>query len=156
MIVIHVTGEGRNVGKTLLGERLVEALASRGLRVAAVKHVHHGVDYRVKDTGRYLAAGAVIVAAVAPGEYMVVEKREPSLDEVLASLRVDAVIVEGFAWEARRLLAAGACHAHVKRGGLVELEAGGREARVALEEAHRAILRLVDEGLCRMRPAASP
>jgi molybdopterin-guanine dinucleotide biosynthesis protein len=54
----------------LLGETLARLASSRGLRVWVVKHVHHGVDYRVKDTGRYLAAGAERVYAIGPGEYM--------------------------------------------------------------------------------------
>ncbi len=151
MIVVHVTGEGRNVGKTLLGERLARLLSARGLRVAAVKHVHHGVDYRVKDTGRYLAAGAERVVAIAPGEYMLVERREPSLYEVLGWIGADAVIVEGFAWEAERLLELGACRAHVRRDGLVVVTHRGTSETLTLDEAPAAILRVVEAGGCRLR-----
>ncbi len=96
--LVLIAGSGRNVGKTLLGEHLVRLASGRGLRVWVVKHVHHGVDYRVKDTGRYLSAGAARVYAVGPGEYMVVEKREVSLSEILkeAEGRADVVVVEGF------------------------------------------------------------
>ena len=96
--LILIIGSGRNVGKTLLGEHIVRLAAARGLRVWVIKHVHHGVDYRVKDTGRYLSAGASRVYAVAPGEYMLVEKREITLDSIIveASGKADLVVVEGF------------------------------------------------------------
>ena len=97
--IILIVGSGRNVGKTLLGEHIVSLLAKRGLRVCTVKHVHHGVDYRVKDTGRYLAAGAYRVYAVASSELMLVERRSVDLLSLLGQLAesdCDIIVVEGF------------------------------------------------------------
>jgi molybdopterin-guanine dinucleotide biosynthesis protein B len=50
-------------GKTTLIERLIERFARAGLRVAAVKHAHHGfdIDRPGKDSYRFRAAGAAQV-----------------------------------------------------------------------------------------------
>ena len=96
--LILIIGSGRNVGKTLLGEHIVRLAVARGLRVWVIKHVHHGVDYRVKDTGRYLSAGASRVYALAPGEYMLVERHEISPEDVVREVQghADLVVIEGF------------------------------------------------------------
>ncbi len=79
-------------GKTTLLERLLPALARRGVRVAAAKHSHHARldrDEPGKDTARLAAAGAVGVVGVAGDEPFTV-------DGLLARLpRCDLVLVEG-------------------------------------------------------------
>ena len=152
--LLLIAGEASNVGKTLLGERLVELLASQGLRVAAVKHVHHGVDYRVKDTGRYLAAGADPVIAVGPGEYMIVRRRRISLEEAIctAAGEADVVVVEGFR-EAQRLVEElGGCWLYVRRDGTVEaLLAGSRATYRGIEETAAATFEALASGACSAR-----
>ncbi len=110
-LVVLITGSGRNVGKTLLGEWLVRLASSAGLTACAVKHVHHGVDFRVKDTGRYLAAGATRVYAIGPEEVMLVERGRADPLSVVeeASRYCNLVVVEGFRGIAERL----AKHANV-------------------------------------------
>ncbi len=104
-LVVLITGSGRNVGKTLLGEWLAKLASHAGLTTCAVKHVHHGVDFRVKDTGRYLSAGAIRVYAIGPGELMIVERREANPLDVIEEARrhCDLVIVEGFRGVAEQL-----------------------------------------------------
>lgn len=89
-------------GKTTLIERLLPALAARGLRVAVVKHAHHSkieLEPAGKDTRRFREAGAAAVALVAPDQIFTLEPRttEPTLDEVLSRLPpTDLVIVESW------------------------------------------------------------
>ena len=149
--LILIAGEASGVGKTLLGEKLARLLASQGLHVAAVKHVHHGVDYRVKDTGRYLAAGADPVIALGPGEYMIVRRRSISLEEALciAAEEADVILVEGFR-EARSVVEdLGGCWLYVARSGSVEAGLGGRRATYpGLEEAAAAAAEALASGRC--------
>ena len=156
--LVVVAGEASGVGKTTLAEALVEMLASRGLRVAAVKHVHHGVDYRVKDTGRLMAAGAGRVVAVGPGEYMVVERgRLGFWDAVaLAARGVDAVVVEGFREHLAEALGRGGCGAYI--GSTLPEELRGHEhllhvhPRAGLREAAEELAAMVLRGGCRASP----
>ena len=150
--LVHISGAGRNVGKTLLGERLVGQLASRGVDVCAVKHVHHGVDFRVKDTGRYLAAGARLGGALGPGEAMIVLEVEAALDRMLcwlSSCGCRVVVVEGFRSEASTLLEAGACTAYLEHGGSVRLSSrcGGWEG-LSVDDAVRVLISLLGRGCC--------
>jgi molybdopterin-guanine dinucleotide biosynthesis protein B len=152
--LVVIAGSGSGVGKTLLGERLVAELARRGLRVAAVKHVHHGVDYRVKDTGRYMAAGAVRVVAVGPGEYMVVERGVLGFwDAVrLACRGSDAVVVEGFREHLEEALARGACGVYVGGPGEAPPGALAAEPGQALEALPRILELLLAGSHCSVEP----
>jgi molybdopterin-guanine dinucleotide biosynthesis protein B len=89
-------------GKTTLLERLLPALARRGLRVVAVTHTHHvrlAPERPDRDTARLLAAGAVAVAGVAGGgDGWDTEVFEQTLAGLPDS---DVVLVEG--WRALRL-----------------------------------------------------
>jgi molybdopterin-guanine dinucleotide biosynthesis protein B len=145
--LVVIAGSGSGVGKTLLGERLVEALAARGVRVAVVKHVHHGVDYRVKDTGRYVAAGARRVLAVGPDSYMLVERGRLGFWDAVAVAAeggAEVVVVEGFRemlWEA---LAVGGCGVYIGPPG--DVEGLRAEERLVVAEPGRA-LEALDEAL---------
>ncbi|AEM38674.1 hypothetical protein Pyrfu_0805 [Pyrolobus fumarii 1A] len=111
MRIIVIVGAGRSVGKTLLGETITREASRRGLKTWVVKHVHHGVDYRVKDTGRYLASGAARVYAIGPNETMVVEPQTARLEEIVREAKekhVDLLIVEGFRGHIDTLRNAGA------------------------------------------------
>jgi molybdopterin-guanine dinucleotide biosynthesis protein B len=109
----------KNSGKTTLVARLVAEFAARGLKVAAVKHAHHGfdIDHEGRDSWRFREAGARDVAVVSGARIaLMTELRgeaEPTLGDVLARLQgSDLAIVEGFKAsphpkiEARRLAAA--------------------------------------------------
>jgi len=106
--VIAVVGDS-GAGKTTLLERLLPALADRGLRVGVVKHASHGfeADRPGKDSHRIFGAGAWAVALASRAQIAVFARRPPesaepvSLAEALERLPAggDAVLVEGFAWE---------------------------------------------------------
>ncbi|MEB3798181.1 MAG: molybdopterin-guanine dinucleotide biosynthesis protein MobB [Caldisphaeraceae archaeon] len=148
MELILIVGEGKDVGKTLLGERLVAALVGKGFHVGVVKHVHHGVDYRVKDTGRYLGAGAKKVVAIGPREYMVVEKERIGFWEAIMMLRgFDVVVVEGFREHIDNIVRHGGCTAYVGGSGVVEIEQGSRSTR-SLDEALERLLDLIFTKRC--------
>lgn len=100
--VIGIAG-WKNSGKTTLVTRLVADLTRRGLRVATVKHAHHGfqVDDGETDSARHRRAGAAQVAIVSAKRWAIVtelgETPEPDLAAMLARLDpTDLVLVEGF------------------------------------------------------------
>ncbi len=93
----------KNSGKTTLTERLVAAIASRGFRVATVKHAHHGfdIDQPGTDSHRHRSAGASEVALVSGRRWAIMhelrDEAEPTLDEILDRLSpCDIVLVEGY------------------------------------------------------------
>ncbi len=146
--LVLVTGSGSGVGKTWFATRLIANLVSRGFRVAAVKHVHHGVDYRVKDTGRMLEAGAGRVVAIGPGEVMTVERRSTSLWSILGELcSYDVVVVEGFRELAREALERGGCIVYL--GGQPPIEEA-LSASMGDEDAVAATVERVAKGVCRV------
>jgi molybdopterin-guanine dinucleotide biosynthesis protein B len=90
-------------GKTTLITRVIPVLTGRGLKVATVKHAHHGfdLDQPGKDSWQHREAGASEVAVVSSRRWAVIhelrDEPEPPLAEILAKLSpVDLVIVEGF------------------------------------------------------------
>ncbi len=89
-------------GKTTFLERLIPALAARGLRVAVVKHDVHGfeLDQPGKDTYRLRRAGAARVAISAPRQFALLGEVEEELElEELAARYlgdVDLVLAEGY------------------------------------------------------------
>jgi molybdopterin-guanine dinucleotide biosynthesis protein B len=100
-------------GKTTLLEQLLPRLADRGIRVAVIKHAHHGfdVDQPGKDSHRLRQAGAAPML-VASRARLALMMETPGRDEAdLASLvemvglhRPDLVLVEGFkAWPLPKL-----------------------------------------------------
>jgi molybdopterin-guanine dinucleotide biosynthesis protein MobB len=89
-----------NAGKTTLIERLVPALASRGLSVGAVKHTPHDVedDTPGKDSERLMAAGANPAAFLRPSRTTLrTSGSEASPEELRRAFGAcDIVLVEGF------------------------------------------------------------
>jgi molybdopterin-guanine dinucleotide biosynthesis protein B len=94
MKLIGIVGY-KDSGKTTLARSLTQELTARGHRVAVVKHTSHQVDLEGKDTATLLeAAGQVaIVSAEATGVFW---RRPMALEDVLAYLDADIVLVEGF------------------------------------------------------------
>jgi molybdopterin-guanine dinucleotide biosynthesis protein B len=93
----------KNSGKTTLLARLVEELAGRGLKVAAVKHAHHefDVDHPGRDSHKFREAGAREVAVVSARRVAIMHELrgedEPGLEEIAARLKgSDLILVEGF------------------------------------------------------------
>ncbi len=92
-----------NAGKTTLIEKLTAHFASRGLRVATIKHTHHKfeMDKQDSDTARHRRAGASETAIVSGTRVAVIEeidtRGEPALNEVAARLKpADIIFVEGY------------------------------------------------------------
>jgi molybdopterin-guanine dinucleotide biosynthesis protein B len=96
-------------GKTTLITRLLPILAGRGLRVAVLKHAHHGfdIDRPGKDSYRAREAGATQVLVASRERWVLMREipapaAEPPFSELLARFdpaEVDLVLVEGFARE---------------------------------------------------------
>ncbi len=97
-----ITFVGRSgTGKTTLLERLIPVLKGRGLTLAVLKHdAHHfEMDKPGKDTYRFTAAGADVVAISNREKFAMVEQpgEELSLREIISRLpRVDIVLTEGY------------------------------------------------------------
>ena len=93
-----------NCGKTTLIEKLIPALAQKGLRIGTIKH-HHGairMDTPGKDTWRHKQAGARAVLLSSPtGIGFIQDTTEDTQIEDLAGhyfQNVDLVIAEGYKW----------------------------------------------------------
>ena len=91
------------MGKTTLLERLVPALAARGLAVSLIKHSHKAIDIDRpgKDSYRLREAGCQEVLLLGNDRWALMHElrgtAEPTLDELLRRLqRCDLVLVEGF------------------------------------------------------------
>lgn len=104
--IIAVIGR-RGTGKTLVVEHLTSQLTKEGLKIAAVKSVHHKdftIDEHGKDTWRMSQAGAKVVVSVAPKELTTIRKvdtRALSINRLLETAKLedfDVVIMEGFRW----------------------------------------------------------
>jgi molybdopterin-guanine dinucleotide biosynthesis adapter protein len=102
MLVIGIAGWS-GAGKTTLITKIIPILNRRGVKVATVKHAHHGfdIDQPGKDSWLHREAGAHEVAIVSSRRWAIVhelrDEDEPSLAEILARLSpVDLVIVESF------------------------------------------------------------
>jgi len=90
-------------GKTTLIERLIPALAGRGLRVSLVKHAHHefDVDQPGKDSWRHRNAGCTEVLVSSSVRYALMHELrgapELTLGQALARLSpCDIALVEGY------------------------------------------------------------
>ena len=99
--LILVTGVSGS-GKTTLIERLVPILRARGLRVATIKHAHHGfeMDRPGKDSWRHAQAGAEAVCVIAPQQvaWLMATAEALPVEQAVRPMagRVDLVLVEGF------------------------------------------------------------
>jgi len=102
MKVFGIAGHS-GMGKTSLLERLVPALAARGLTVSTIKHSHKdvAVDRPGKDSQRLRDAGSHEVLLLGGTRWALMRElrvgEEPPLAELLGRLApVDVVLVEGF------------------------------------------------------------
>ncbi len=90
-------------GKTTLVCRLLPRLRARGLRVATVKHAHHGFDLLAHDhpAHAWRAAGARDIVLAAPDRVAHLRESgadgEPPLERLLPRLEpADLVLIEGY------------------------------------------------------------
>jgi molybdopterin-guanine dinucleotide biosynthesis protein B len=100
--VFGVTG-WKNSGKTTLVARLVTEFTRRGMRIATVKHAHHGfdIDKPATDSFRHREAGAREVMIVSGRRWALMhelrEEEEPPLDAALGRLSPsDLILIEGY------------------------------------------------------------
>lgn len=102
--VFSIVGKS-DAGKTTVIERLVPALAARGLRAGTIKHDVHGfqMDREGKDSYRHKQAGAVMSLISSPWQIGMV--RDVDHDHAIADLlplfsgTVDVVLTEGYSRE---------------------------------------------------------
>ena len=90
-------------GKTTLVCRLLPRLRARGLRVATVKHAHHGFDLLPEGhpAQAWRAAGARDIVLAAPDRFAHLRETgddgEPPLDRLLDQIEpADLVLIEGY------------------------------------------------------------
>ncbi len=90
-------------GKTTLIERVIPALAGRGLKVSLIKHAHHSfdVDQPGKDSYRHRHAGCAEVLISSSTRWALMHELrgapEPTLEELVAHVApCDLLLVEGF------------------------------------------------------------
>jgi len=90
-------------GKTTLAEKLIAALAARGLDIATIKHAHHMFDADTpgKDSHRHRTAGSrQVIVSSKVRSVLFTENRdhgEARLEDLLNALvPADIVIVEGY------------------------------------------------------------
>jgi molybdopterin-guanine dinucleotide biosynthesis protein MobB len=92
-------------GKTTLAVAVLQQLRQAGLRVAAIKHVHHNfdIDRPGKDSYRLREAGASPVLVASSKRWVLMNEtpgqEEPNLDDLLTRLDqsvLDLIVVEGF------------------------------------------------------------
>lgn len=86
-------------GKTTIIEQVIRALKARGIRTAVIKHDGHGLvnDSEGKDSWRFTQAGADIMIIGSPEKFTYIEKKETSLQQLLAMVPdADIILVEGY------------------------------------------------------------
>lgn len=93
-----------NCGKTTLIEKLIPALADKGVRVGTIKH-HHGdiqMDTPGKDTWRHKQAGAQVVLLSSPVGIGLIQDTagDTPVEDIVSRYfqEVDLVIAEGYKW----------------------------------------------------------
>lgn len=98
----------RGTGKTTLLRLIIPRLREQGVRIAVIKHAHHGfeIDKPGKDSYeiRHSGAGQVLVSSARRRALMIERslERDPRLEEEIEYLdqdNIDLILVEGFRHE---------------------------------------------------------
>jgi molybdopterin-guanine dinucleotide biosynthesis protein B len=150
-------------GKTTLLEQLIEALSSRGRKVAAIKHAAHGLDVASggKDAARLAAAGARPSIAAA-ADHLIVHHASPAahLLDLAATFCAgsDVVLAEGYKRSSHdKILVLGGGDGGAAGGGSLSsvrlVAAGGpdRPAGAADRDDIAAVAAWVEQWLIRRR-----
>ncbi|MEM3550605.1 MAG: molybdopterin-guanine dinucleotide biosynthesis protein B [Candidatus Bathyarchaeia archaeon] len=104
MNIIAVVGTSGS-GKTTTITYLISMLSKEGYKIGSIKHIHHedfSIDTEGTDTWRHAHAGAIVTAAVAPKETVIIKKTEASLKDLdaviktIKSEKLDVLFIEGF------------------------------------------------------------
>jgi molybdopterin-guanine dinucleotide biosynthesis protein B len=82
-------------GKTTLVTRLSQELSQMGYSVAILKHVSGNIDFPHTDTSRFRTC-ASFVSAISPKESEMIVKGNKRIEDILAYVDCDIVLVEGF------------------------------------------------------------
>ncbi len=95
--IYRIVALASGVGKTSLGEEVVEILTRRGVQVAVIKQTHERFADEFSDAARYKMAGARIVVVSSPGETIIYREPMTGLREIIYTIRYfPIVIAEGF------------------------------------------------------------
>jgi len=92
--IFQVIGK-KDVGKTLLIERLTSKLVNLGYRIGVIKSTHHQIDLEGKDSYRFKQAGAKIVILSSSMETVIFLKNI-NVENLINLLPVDILFIEGF------------------------------------------------------------
>ena len=96
-LVFCVSGV-KNSGKTHLVERLIHALAHKGMSAGVIKHDGHSFECDVEgtDSDRFYRAGAMATAVFSDSQSFIRMRRQASVDELIHQMSdVDVIIIEG-------------------------------------------------------------
>lgn len=90
-----------NAGKTTLLTRVAEFLQEKGIRVAVIKHAHHGIDIDTwNDSGNIFASGVPLVVAACEDTEIIYRRHSSprSLNQIIAEVEpyADLIITEGY------------------------------------------------------------
>lgn len=98
-IIVCITGKS-NSGKTMLIEKIIPNLKSRGLYVSVIKHTHKTfeMDFKGKDTWRYSTAGADESGILSEKRFAVIKESEKPIkvEDIIKNISADVILLEGF------------------------------------------------------------
>ncbi|MFO7997087.1 MAG: molybdopterin-guanine dinucleotide biosynthesis protein B [Dehalococcoidia bacterium] len=133
--VVSIVGKSGS-GKTVVIERLIGELSSRGYRVATIKHAPRGAtfDEPGKDSWRHIEAGSKTVVVSSPDNIVLVKpvSEDTSIEEIVRFLGedYDIILTEGF-----------------KQGNAPKIEVHRRDAGAPLKDIKKRIAIVTDEPL---------
>jgi molybdopterin-guanine dinucleotide biosynthesis protein B len=133
--IVSIVGKS-STGKTTFLEKLIKELASRGYRVATIKHSHHSIsfDQPNKDSWRHARAGAVATMVSSTTEIQIIKPvaQELTIEELAKHLGedYDVILSEGFS-----------------RGSAPKVEIHRKESGPLLETASNLFAVATDEPL---------
>jgi molybdopterin-guanine dinucleotide biosynthesis adapter protein len=134
--IVSVVGKSGS-GKTTFLEKLIREIASRGYKIATIKHTHHALtfDQPNKDSWRHARAGAVISMCSSSAEIQIIEPvmREFTVEELARRFgeEYDLVLTEGFS----------------KTGNTPKIEIHRKEANLPLLNPTHLLALVTDEPL---------